>query len=385
MNESSATLRIVAFYVTTFAVMGIYMPFWPLWLKDRGLGEREIGTIISVGICVRVLTPWVAQRIDEIGRARVTAVVLCTASSISFALFEFASGFVSLLTVSVLLGVSFMMIYPLTDSLAARAAGERYGRLRLWGSVSFMLVNVGAGIALERYGAPWLYSAILCALIASIACAALLPEPAPTNRASAVKRPLRAVLENRRFVCFAAGAGLIQASHAGLYSFGSIHWQSLGIDEFTIGWLWATGVIVEIVLFHCSAQVTRLFEPRNLALLGGIAAVVRWVLTSRVTSEVPLFCVQTLHAVSFAATHLAVVTHIRRHLPAELSVTAISIYAAIGTGVGMAASTFSAGVWYARHGAQMFVFMSAIAVIGAATVCVSRRLRTDDTTPTACG
>ncbi|MCA8943501.1 MAG: MFS transporter [Planctomycetes bacterium] len=372
MNGERAAPRIVAFYLSTFAVMGIYMPFWPLWLADRGLGEAEIGTIVSVGILVRVLNPVLAQAIDRIGRTRATAIVLCTASTLSFALFEFASGFSGLLATSVLLGLSFMMIYPMTDTLAARTAGEGYGRLRLWGSLSFLGVNVASGLALDRFGVPWLYPAILTALFLSVACACFLPDPPRSTTPSHVVRPLATVLANRRFVCFVAGAGLIQASHAGIYSFGTLHWKSLGIDEFTIGWLWACGVLAEVILLHNSARIAQRLQPRHLVLIGGACAIVRWSLTAITTSEVALFFVQVLHALSFAATHLAVITHIRRHVPAEASVTAISVYAAIGTGLGMAGATFGAGFWFAAFGAGMFWIMAAIAGIGTLTARLSR-------------
>lgn len=376
----SAEEKIILHYAATFAIIGAFMPFWPLWLESRGLSSAQIGTIMAAGIFVRVLSPFLAQRIDEseARRGHIALLLLATCTAV-FAIYPLADGFAATLVVHIAFGLGFMVIFPLTDSVAVGVAGARYGRLRLWGSASFMLTAIATGQLVDRTSIDAAYGVILSALVASTLASLFLPEPqrAPLplteSDADAAQRPLRAVLRHRGFVLFVAGAGVVQSSHAGVYSFGALHWEGAGISESTIGLLWGVGVVAEILLFAFGAHLARRVGARRLALFGGSCATLRWCVLASTTQVPWLFAAQTLHFASFGATHLAVITFIAATLPPRLAVTGQAIYGAVGMGLCMGAGTIGAGWLFDEIGGTMFFTMAGVAAVGTSLLLVQAR------------
>jgi PPP family 3-phenylpropionic acid transporter len=133
-----------------------------------------------------------------------------------------------------------------------------------------------------------------------------------------------------------------------------------------IGWLWAEGVLAETLLFATAGALMRRVEPlRLLALAGGLAAL-RWALCALSTDLLWLILAQTLHAVTFGATHLAAMHHLRDRVPAELQASAQGFYAAIGNALLFGLLTPVAGWLYATTGGQAFWPMAALALAGSA-------------------
>ena len=122
-----------------------------------------------------------------------------------------------------------------------KARGFNYGSLRVWSSVAFILGTVICGVAVDRNGPSWVLY-VGCAGHRAAACrsALLLPAAETQHRerrqARAVRHPRPAA--SRPFLLFMIAAGFCQASHAVLYSFGTLTWRAAGIDDVTISLLW---------------------------------------------------------------------------------------------------------------------------------------------------
>ena len=48
-SARSAFVRLAAFYVASFAVLGVFLPFMPAWLRDRGCDAAQIGWVMAAG------------------------------------------------------------------------------------------------------------------------------------------------------------------------------------------------------------------------------------------------------------------------------------------------------------------------------------------------
>jgi len=149
------------------------------------------------------------------------------------------------------------------------------------------------------------------------------------------------------------------------YGFATLHWRAAGLGEAVIGWLWAEGVIAEIVLFTWAAAVLRRLPPLKLLAVAGGLTVLRWAATALSTDLAVLVPVQTLHAASFGAVHLATVYYLRERTPLELQASAQGFYAAIGGALLSGLITPFGGWLYGRTGGQAFWAMAAIALVGA--------------------
>lgn len=353
-----------AVYFTGFAAMTTY---WPVWLADRGLGAVEIGALLTVSQWIKVpgtlATGQLANR--AIGSVPLM-MALALAASIVMALFSQATGFWPLLVLMAGFGLVWPSILPLSDALTLTAAnrhGFDYGRIRLWGSVSYMAAAVIIGWLVRQYGAQAIYVFVLCGCVASFVATLALPREPVAARQADPPGGLRAVLGNRIFVVFMVVAGGAQLSHAVFYGFATIAWRGLGIDDSTIGLLWAEGVVAEILLFVLAGRIFARIGVVGMLLLGALGGILRWPLMALV-DQVALFAVlQLLHAFTFGAAHLGAMQFMARAIPAPMLASAQSLYYALPMGVGMGLATLLAGYLFSRIGVDAYWAMGVLSLI----------------------
>jgi PPP family 3-phenylpropionic acid transporter len=172
------------------------------------------------------------------------------------------------------------------------------------------------------------------------------------------------LFRSRPFVLFMIAAGFCQASHAVLYSFGTLTWRRAGLDDVTISLLWGESVAVEIGLMMASGWLMQRIGVTGLIGLGLGCAIVRWTGMAFTTELPALVILQALHAGSFAACHLGAMAFIQRALPPTGTALGQSIYYALGTGTSQAVIYQFAGLLYSEYGQRAFLGMTAIAVVG---------------------
>lgn len=373
----SAGPRLSLFYITQFLVIGIGLPFWPLWLSGKGLDAGELGVVLAGGIWVRVASaPLLAMLADRHGGTRRPILLMSLAAFAATLLFATADGFWALLAVSLLAGAGASAIMPLADGLTARLAAERrvdYGRVRLWGSLAFIAAAVCGGSYLAGRPSSAVLTLLLVGWAMTVMGAALLPEIRQRARAP-VAAGLVKLLADRRFLLFLAAAGLIQASHAALNGFATLHWLAAGHDRATVGWLWAEGVVAEIAVFAVAGALLRRVGGVNLLVLGGAAAVLRWLAVAATSDLLVLVPAQTLHGLTFALCHAAAMDYLARRTPAGLMGTAQALYVAIPLSAMFGLATLFAGSLYEWTGAAAFLAMAALAFAGTLVAAILARL-----------
>jgi MFS transporter, PPP family, 3-phenylpropionic acid transporter len=360
-------LRLALFYGASFAAIGISLPYWPVWLAAQGLTPAEIGLLLAANYWPRVATsvaiPYAA---DRLGERRRLMLLLAALTLVGIALFGLAQHLWAFLLLSVVTGASWAAILPLGEALALeelKAHGRGYGPVRLWGSVTFILAAVGGGAWIGRRGASVVLGLLLALLGLNLIACRLLPEhPAPVRAADPPR--FGRLLHLPGLVRLVFAAGLIQVSHALYYGFASLHWRAGGLSETMIGWLWAEGVIAEVLLFAAAGTVMRKLDPPRLLTLAGGLTVLRWCLTAAGSDLALLIPAQALHAASFGAVHLATMHHLQGRVPPELLASAQGFYAAIGNALLFGLVTPVAGWLYAAVGGGAFFAMAALALAG---------------------
>jgi len=389
-DNTRTTVKMAIFYGAVFTLIGIHMPFWPLWLKAKGLGATEIGIIIAASVGLKVIfNPLIAHAADRHGQRRPIIITMAVLSFVAFMLFAFTDGFWGILLVSILFFAFWSPIMPLGESLTMLAgsrekeAGENsrelnYGRIRLWGSLSFIAATVGTGYVLAGRSPDIVYWILLGALALVIGACLMLPRtraPASTQTGFSAFE----VLRDRHFVLFITACALIQSSHSVYYGFATLNWQAQGFSENTIGWLWAVGVVAEIILFIFGARLVERFGPGALIALGGIAGAMRWALTGLTDQLTALLFLQTLHAFSFGATHLGAIYFISRRVPQHLSASAQGLYSAVVMGLGLGLVMLWSGRLFDLYGPGAYQPMAFISAAGAllAIALVKRRNQTE--------
>jgi PPP family 3-phenylpropionic acid transporter len=284
---------------------------------------------------------------------------------------------------SLLMMLTTSTIMPLTETLAMRAVrahGLDYGRLRLWGSISFIVATLIGGAAIEQWGG----GAVIWLIIGAVALTAMAAHalPRPDGRAAATSRPrisrvdVAELVTSPLFLLFLAAVGMVQATHAVFYVYGVLHWRDLGLSATWTGALWAIAVIAEIALFARSGAVLKVLSPLGLIALGAAAAIARWLAMAFDPPLAALIGLQVLHALTFGATHLGTVHFIAQNIPPERAGTAQALQASVTAGIAMGGATLLAGQLYGPFGAKAYLAMAVLGVVGlAAALMAQRRLR----------
>jgi PPP family 3-phenylpropionic acid transporter len=257
----------------------------------------------------------------------------------------------------------------------AKARDFTYGTLRMWGSVAFIAGTLICGVAVDRFGPPATLYVGWAGVLCLVPFALLLPG-SHRGRAARGHAPFGVgeLLSSKPFLLFLIAAGLCQASHAVLYSFGTLTWRAAGIDDVTISLLWGESVAVEILMMMVSGWVMQRIGITGLIGLGLGCAIVRWTGMAFTTALPALVFLQALHAGSFAACHLGAMAFIQRALPFSGVALGQSIYYALGTGTAQAVIYQFAGVLYSKYGQHAFLGMAAISLAGLMALLALARL-----------
>ena len=376
--------RCALFYAALFLIYGVQMPYLPVWLDSRGLTAAEISIISATPFFLRIgVTPAVSLFADRIGNHRIVVIATALLALSGALLLSQAQGFLPILLLAIVMLISASTAMPLTETVTVegvRREGLDYGRIRLWGSLTFIAASFGGGVVIDRFGAGAGIWMLVAGCAITSAAALLLPRPArAVPDASHVTGPsafeqAKRLVSTPLFLVFLVAVGATQASHATLYTFGALHWRSQGISPTWVGILWAISVSAEILLFAYSSALARRFGIIEVLLAGALGCVVRWTILAFDPPLALLIPLQVLHALTYGATHIGAILFISRAVPAGASGTAQGLYATIAAGVGHGAATLASGKLYPLFGGKAFLAMAALSAVGlVASVVVWRR------------
>jgi PPP family 3-phenylpropionic acid transporter len=367
-------LRLGLFYSAIFIGTGASSPYMPVWFAHHGLSGAEIGLILSLPMLARAVTaPGLAVWADSFRLRRTALIFMSAAVAAAYAAMALPLGFLGWAAVWFLAYSGFATLSPLTDVIVlnrARLHGFNFGWPRGIGSAAFIVANVGMGALLTR-GSPELVLVWItaCAALTALAARVLLP-PDPVHDEGHVRARAERwagvgeLLRDPGFMTAAVSAGLIQSAHAFYYGFSTLTWKAQGIPESLTGILWAVGVAAEIGFMWFLEPWRRRIGPRNLLVLGGAAAVVRWTALAFAPPLWLVFPLQTLHFLSYAATFLASLQIVERLSTPRNASAAQAINSALSGGVLMGLATMASGPLFDRFGAGGYLLMAGMCVLG---------------------
>jgi PPP family 3-phenylpropionic acid transporter len=358
-----AKLALRSFYFAAFSVLGIVLPFFPRWLEGRGATGLAMGAIMATLPAMGLLGPPVFGVLADTFQLRRSLLGLaCGGGALAFGAIALLSGgaspigFGGLFALVAIFAFFRSPVILLGDVIALEEVGgesARYGRIRLWGSIGFMVASVVTGSLVDLGSATaWptaVAGSLAFAFVVSLALparGALPPSPA-VGRARALFRegPFRLLL----LATFAGYLG--QSAYDLAYS---LHLRDLGMSSAQIGVAWGIGVVAEIGLMASSTRIFARARPTPLLVVAWSAAALRYALVALVKSPMLQLALQPSHAIAFALFWIAAIEHNKRHVADEVRATALGLFmAAISAGgvVGML-------VWGAvyRHGGGVVTF-----------------------------
>lgn len=370
--------RLSGYYFFYFAFNGAFMPYFGLYLQSLNFSAWDIGLLMSSMQVVRLFAPglwgWLADRLQQ----RVLIMqLLGLLSLLVFSSLFWLYDFQALLLV--LGGLSFFWsaALPLGETLTfnhLREASGQYSRIRLWGSIGFILAVLATGALLDQ--APMASVLWVCwGLLAGVLAVALLvPEATPTAHQGDPPALLGLLRQPKIQALFAACLAM-SAAHGALYVFYSIHLAEHGYSKSEVGALWSLGVIAEIVVFMGMSRLTRRFSLRRLLLACFLTAVLRFLLIGW-GIDVLAFAVigQVMHGLTFGAFHAASISAVNQWFPGPAQARGQALFSSVSFGAGsLLGGVVSGWMWDSLGASYTFTLSSAFALVG--LVVIARWIR----------
>lgn len=370
--------RLAGFYFAYFCYLGTFVAYFSLWLAGRGHSPAEIGAVLAVPQFVRIVAPaawgWLADvwgtRFP--GGRRGMVVVSSVLAAASFGALFLAEGLAGVFACVALMALFSAGVLPLVEATTLATLGgrtERYGPVRLWGSLGFILSVLAVGALLDLRPV----AVLLPVIVALMAFAALAALALPGARAAGAEEGAPGVfrvLREPRVVALFAACFCMSVAHGALYAFYSIYLVQAGYSKTVVGLLWTLGVLAEIVLFLSLPALFRRWSLRAVLVSSFTAAAVRFVAIGwGVESLALLAAAQILHAFTFGAYHAAAVAAVHRLFSGALEVRGQALYASLSYGLGGTVGMLLSGwAWSALGPELTFSVSGAFGVAGALLV-----------------
>lgn len=372
------------------AAMGVVMPNFKLWLEDaRGISDAAAGLILAAPALARPFAaPFTGAWADSRSNRREPMVVVAAVVLACFAAYWVADGFWPLLAVALCAGVAAGTIGPVLDASTVTAGaryGFSYGPPRSAGSLAFLLGATGAGYLIAATSTEMLLVIMVALAAVQLLAAAFLPLMPRLNPAApgAFFRSLReglALVRRPRLMFALVAASLVYASHAGYYNFSIDLWREQGIGVGVGNLLFGSQVIFEIVFFLTYPAFARRVPPEAWIALGAAAALTRWSVMAFAPPLWSLWGLQSLHALSFAATHVGALYVIEREVHEDNRASAQLLFVSLGAGLLLGGATIGFGALKDAWGAAVYgvmagLAMAALVLLAAGTVFAAGRAR----------
>ena len=363
-----------ALFLSYFLFVGAMSPYLTLYLHEVGLGVAAIGLVMSLSPGSRIVGPlawgWLADRSPSRNRVQRACAFISIAALVG--LWSAGAEVAWIMLACALLFFSTSGQMPIAEAIALEAAGRdsgRYSRMRVWGSIGFIVGVVATGPLFEWLSIRWLPGWMIVTMLAVLGCTWLLPE-APRRVAGPRPAPLWKALREPAKAAFFLSAFLMLVAHSVFYTFFSLYLESNGYGKGAIGLIWGIGVVAEIAMFYLQRPLFARFSALWLLGLSVAVAAIRFVLVGASEGALWLLVVtQLLHAITFGVHHTASQAMLSRWFAPEQQASAQALYVTIGYGLGGVLGGLCASwIWVAVSPAAAFYGAGAVAALGCVAV-----------------
>ncbi len=361
--------RLSGYYFFYFAFVGAFSPYFGLYLQSLSFSAWDIGLLMSQMQLMRLVGPYAWGWLADRGHGRVGIVRLAGGISfLGFLAFFWLDRLEPMLAAMAILAFFWSAALPLVETLTfdhLKGQPGRYGRIRLWGSVGFIIAVLGTGALLD-----WVPEEALlwvCALILAgiLLFSLLLPEASP-RPCPGVQPPVGRILAQPRVRALLAACFAMSAAHGAYYIFYSIHLAAHGYSKSEVGLLWSLGVLAEILIFLLMPRLTRWLGARQILLISFAAAVLRFMLMGWGVDWLVLVLLgQVLHALTFGSYHAAAIAAVNHWFPGNSQARGQALYSSMSFGAGgLLGGLISGWIWDGAGAGWVFTLSALFALLG---------------------
>ena len=363
-TRPAQSLNFALFFFAYYGYVGVFSPYASLYFADRGLSATQIGILMSLMQVMRIFGPNVWGWVADQSRRRVLVLRLTSvAAALTFCGMFVGQSFMFFFALMVTVNLFTSAQGPISEALmlsSMRGDLTHYGRVRLWGSVGFIVLVTLSGYALDWQGIelmPWI--ALLMLVMVTSVTFSLHEEPATQH--AQPSNSVRELLSRKSVLSFFASTFLMIAAHSSLYVYYSLYLSDMGYSKSVIGLMWSLGVIAEILFFFYQAPLFRRFGVRKLMLFSLAIAVIRFLMIGwGAQSLAVLLVAQVLHAATFGVHHSASVATLQRWFAGSLQARGQALYISISYGLGGTVGGLLLSACWDAFGARWVYVLAAI-------------------------
>lgn len=372
--------RLSSFYFAYYMFVGAFVPYWGLYLKSANFSAVEIGILLSLFQVSRIFSPsfwgWLADHTNRrVAWIKFTALL----GLLGYIGVFFGTSFIWLFFVMAALSVFTSSTLPLAEAVTMahiEPANQPYGRIRVWGSIGFIVAAVGLGVVLDHSKIASLLWFLLVVQASLFTLSFYIPEPhVPPHHTDHLS--IWKIVRHPEVLSLLVGCCLMVSAHSVYYSFYSIYLEAHGYSKSWIGALWAVGVICEILIFIVMPKLTAKFSLKQILLVSLSLAVLRFSMIGLgVSSLWVLMLAQTLHAATFGSFHAASVAIIQQYFKGRHQAKGQAIYSSVGYGLGGTIGGVSGGYALQYLGGETTFLLAAIyPLVGFMVIAIWLKLR----------
>jgi PPP family 3-phenylpropionic acid transporter len=358
--------RLALFYFAYFASLGALVPYWTLYLDKLQFSALEIGQLMATLAISKIVAPylwgWVADRSGfHIRIVQITSIL----SVLGFLPLLWFDQFWSMMGFMLLFSFFWNASLPQFEVVTLGHLGRerfRYSRIRLWGSIGFIVAVIVLGGVFQKIAVTWLPLILLGIFLSIWFSSLIVPE---YERQHHPAGSIWSVLKQPQVIALLLGCFFIQASHGPYYTFFTLYMESLGFTRLNIGLLWSLGVLSEVILFIFMHRLLQIRPASFWFALSLLLTAVRWALMAWFSGELWLvLIIQSLHAASFGMYHAAAIHLIQDYFPNHKG-RGQALYSSVSFGAGGAVGSLVAGMlWDVVSPSTTFLIAALFALIG---------------------
>lgn len=357
--------RLSGFYFFYFATVGSFIPYWSLYLKHIGFNADAIGELSALLISTKIISPnlwgWIA---DRTGRGLRIIRIASFFAGLLFAGFLFFHGYWWFAAITLSFSFFWNAALPQFEAVTlqhVKTEPHRYSRIRLWGSVGFIVAVLGVGRLLDKLGIDNLPIVVVSILALMWLVSLIIPDAkrATINHANSVG--MMHILKKPEVIAFLLVSLLVQLAHSPYYVFYSVYLKHYQYSASETGLLWTCGVLAEIVLFIYMKPLLKRISLRRLLLSSVLLSVIRWLLIAHYADNLAiLITAQLLHAATFGGTHVAAMHLIYNYFGEQHQGKGQAIYTSLSFGLGGMLGSLYAGYYWESLGAEFVYLIAAL-------------------------
>ncbi|MFL0799928.1 MAG: MFS transporter [Agarilytica sp.] len=365
--------RLSSVYFFYFSVVGALSPYWGIYLQSLGFQSHQIGIIFAVPMITKLIAPnvwsWFS---DRSGQRMLVMRMGALGACVFFVGIFIRHDYAGLIIFTALYSVFWNAVLPQFEAVTLTFLGDRaehYSKVRLWGSVGFICAVVGLGWVFERVAITWLPVFILSFLVGIFIFSCALPPLTLQSHGNKRGDFVKTLFSNRVCLFFIA-LMFLQLSHGVYYVFYSIYLEAHGYAKFSIGLLWAIGVVSEIIIFLYVPQLFKKFSLFSLLYFSFLMTALRWLVIGAFPENIPLVMLaQLVHALSFGVVHAVAIQFIKSTFSDRSQGQAQAFYSASSFGGGAALGAYLSGLLW-DISPQLTFNLAALSAVCAWLLCV---------------